>query len=176
MKSFAIAAFVAVAAAAPQYEVAPPAYNTSSAVETPAYSTPVAIPSYSAASSSSVEYSATTVECSGPTEVPVGPSYTFTYTGSETTTLTFSYPVSAPAGEYTPAPVAPSAPAYPTSNGTVPSAPSASYPAGTAPGAPSATGSYAVPSPSAPATEFPGAAGKTGLSMLAVAGALAAFL
>lgn len=121
MKSFAIAAFVAVAAAVPQYEVAPPAYNTSSAVETPSYSTPVPVPSYAA----------TTVECSGPTEVPVGPSYTFTYTGSETTTLTFSYPVSAPAGEYTPAPVAPSAPAYPTSNGTVPSA-VPSYPAGTA--------------------------------------------
>lgn len=175
MKSFAIAAFVAVAAAAPQYEVAPPAYNTSSAVETPAYSTPVSVPSY-AASSSSVEYSATTVECSGPTEVPVGPSHTYTYTGTEKTTLTFSYPVSVPATGYTPAPVAPSAPAYPTSNGTVPSAPAASYPAGTAAPKPSGTGSYTVPSPSKPATEFPGAAGKTGLSLLAVAGALAAFL
>ncbi|KAJ4303783.1 hypothetical protein N0V90_002684 [Kalmusia sp. IMI 367209] len=174
MKSFAVAAFVAVAAAVPQYEVAPPAYNSSSvAYSTPVYSTP-SIPEYSA-SSSSVEYSATTVECSGPTEVPVGPSYTFTYTGTETTTLTFSYPVSAPAGGYTPAPVAPSAPAYPTSNGTVPSAPAPSYPAGTAaPPAPSGTGAYTpgTPSPS----EFPGAAGKTGLSMLVVAGALAAFL
>lgn len=132
MKSFAIAAFVAVAAA--QYDVAPPAYNTSSAVETPVYSTSVEVPSYSAApsSSSSAEYHATTVECSGPTEIPVGPSYTYTYTGSETTTLTFSYPASAPAGEYTPAPVVPSVPVYPTSNGTVPSAPAPSYPAGTA--------------------------------------------
>lgn len=165
MKSFAIAAFAAVAVAFPQYEVAP-AYNTTS-VEKPAYSTP-AVPSYVASSSSAkYSYAATTVECSGPTEVPVGPSYTFTYTGTETTTLTFSYPVSAPAGEYTPAPVAPS---YPTSNGTAPS-----VPAGTAPAA-TGTGSYTVPSPSAPATEFPGAAGKTGLSMLAVAGALAAFL
>lgn len=175
MKSFAVAAFAAVAAAFPQYEVAPPAYNSTSAVETPAYSTP-AIPSYSAAPSSSAEYStsATTVECSGPTEIPVGPSYTFTYTGSETTTLTFSYPVSAPAGEYTPAPVAPSAPAYPTTNGTVPSAPAASYPAGTAAPSPSGTGAY-TPGTPAP-TEFPGAAGKTGFSMLVVAGALAAFL
>lgn len=124
MKSFAVAAFVAVAAAVPQYEVAPPAYNTTS-IEKPAYSTPVEVSSaYSAApTSSKVEYSATTVECSGPTEVPVGPSYTFTYTGTASTTLTFSYPVSAPAGEYTPAPVVPSAPAYPTSNGTVPAPP-----------------------------------------------------
>jgi hypothetical protein len=65
MKSFAVAAFAAVAAAFPQYEVAPPAYNTTS-VEVPVYSTPAS--SY-AAPSSSVEYSATTVECSGPTEV-----------------------------------------------------------------------------------------------------------
>jgi hypothetical protein len=104
-------------------------------------------------------------------QVPVGPSYTFTYTGTETTTLTFSYPVSAPVGGYTPAPVAPSAPVYPTSNGTVPSAP-----AGTAAPtpAPSGTGAYTPGTPSP--TEFPGAAGKTGLSLLAVAGALAAFL
>lgn len=175
MKSFAVAAFVAVAAA--QYDVAPPAYNTSSVV-VPVYSTSVT-PGYSAsesvgysASSSSVEYSATTVECTGPTEVPVGPSYTFTYTGTETTTLTFSYPVSVPAGHaYTPAPVVPSTPAYPTSNGTVTSAPVPSYPAGTA--APSGTG-YVTGKPSP--SEFAGAAGKTGLSLLAVAGALAAFL
>ncbi|KAL5435910.1 hypothetical protein PMIN06_004688 [Paraphaeosphaeria minitans] len=174
MKCFAIAAFAAVAVAVPQYEVAPPAYNTTS-VETPAYSTP-AVPSYAASSSSAkYSYSATTVECSGPTKIPVGPSHTFTYTGTETTTLTFSYPVSAPAGEYTPAPVVPSVPSYPTSNGTVPSAPAGTAPAGTAPAA-TGTGSYTVPSPSAPATEFPGAGAKSGLSLLAVAGALAAFL
>jgi hypothetical protein len=109
-------------------------------------------------------------------QIPVGPSYTFTYTGTSTTTLTFTYPISAPAGGYTPAPVAPSAPVYPTSNGTVPSAPAASYPAGTAAPtpAPSGTGAYTPGTPSP--TEFPGAAGKAGLSMLAVAGALAAFL
>lgn len=173
MKSFAVAAFVAVAAAVPQYEIAPPAYNTTS-VEKPAYSTAVVSSSaYSVApSSSKVEYHATTVECSGPTEVPVGPSYTYTYTGTASTTLTFSYPASAPAGAYTPAPVVPSAPAYPTSNGTVPAPP-----AGTGSPAPppaAGTGSY-TPGKPAP-SEFPGAAGKTGLSMLAVAGALAAFL
>jgi hypothetical protein len=131
MKSFAIAAFVAVAAAVPQYEVAPPAYNSTSAVETPAYSTKVEEPAYSAApvpTTSSVEYHATTIECSGPTEVPVGPSYTYTYTGSETTTLTFSYPASYPAGEYTPVPVVPSVPVYPTGNATVPAPPATGAP------------------------------------------------
>jgi len=170
MKYFAVAAFVAVAAA--QYDVAPPSYDTTSVV-VPVYSTP-SVPEYSA-SVSSVESSTTTVECTGPTEIPVGPSYTFTYTGTETTTLTIPYPVSAPVGGYTPAPVVPSAPAYPTSNGTVPSAPAPSYPAGTAaPPPPAGTGAYTPGNP-AP-TEFPGAAGKTGLSLLAVAGALAAFL
>jgi hypothetical protein len=67
MKSFAVAAFVAVAAAFPQYEVAPPAYNTTS-VEVPVYTTPAAS-SYAVSSSSYAVSSATTVECSGPTEV-----------------------------------------------------------------------------------------------------------
>jgi len=61
-------------------------------------------------------------------------------------------------------PAAPPAPVYPTANGTAPAPPS--YPTGT--GAPT-TG---APTP----TEFPGAAGKAGLSLLAVAGALAAYL
>lgn len=168
MKSFAIVAFAGAAVAFPQYEAAP--VNSTSV----AYSTP-AMPSYvaSASSSSAPSYQATTVQCSGPTEIPVGPSYTYTYTGSESTTLTFSYPVSAPVGEYTPVPVVPSVPSvpsYPTSNGTTPAPP-----AGTAPPAATGTGSYTVPSPSAP-VNFPGAGAKTGLSMLAVAGALAAFL
>jgi hypothetical protein len=179
MKSFAIATFAAVAVAFPHYEVAPVYNATSSSVEVPGYSTPVA------SSSSKVEYSATTIECSGPTEVPVAPGYTYTYSGSETTTLTFSYPVSPPAGGYTPVPVVPTevpsvptevpeVPSYPTGNGTVPQPPAGT--AAPAPPSPTGTGSYTVPSPSAPAPEFPGAAGKSGLSLLAVAGALAAFL
>jgi hypothetical protein len=61
-------------------------------------------------------------------------------------------------------------PSYPTSNGTIPGAP-APYPTGTgAPGVP--TTGPATPTP----TEFPGAAGKAGLSLLAVAGALVAYL
>lgn len=172
MKSFAVAAFVAVAAAVPQYEVAPPAYNSTSSVETPVYSTKVEEPSYSAApTTSSVEYHATTIECSGPTEVPVGPSYTYTYTGSETTTLTFSYPASYPVGEYTPVPVVPSVPVYPTGNATVPAPPATGAPA-----PPTGTGSYTTPSNPPETSLFPGAAGKTGLSMFAVAGALVAFL
>jgi hypothetical protein len=159
MKSFAVAAFVAVAAAFPQYEAAP-VNSTSVAYE------PTSSSAGYGASTSSAEYQKTTFECSGPTEVPVAPGYTYTYTGSSSTTLTFSYPVATPPAGYLPTPIAPapSAPAYPTSNGT---APAPAPPAGTAPGY-----TPGKPEPS----EFPGAAGKTGLSMLAVAGALAAFL
>lgn len=164
MKSFAVAAFVAVAAAFPQYEVAP-VNSTSVAYEAPSSSSAGYV-----ASTSSAEYQKTTFECSGPTEVPVAPGYTYTYTGSSSTTLTFSYPVATPPAGYQPTPIAPapSAPAYPTSNGTVPAPPAPPAGTGYTPG---------KPAPSSPPTEeFPGAAGKTGLSMLAVAGALAAFL
>ena len=174
MKSFAIVAFAGAAVAFPQYEAAP--VNSTSV----AYSTP-AVPSYvaSASSSSAPSYQATTVQCSGPTEIPVGPSYhphlqvCASAPSVELLIDSHSYPVSAPVGEYTPVPVVPSVPSvpsYPTSNGTTPAPP-----AGTAPPAATGTGSYTVPSPSAP-VNFPGAGAKTGLSMLAVAGALAAFL
>ena len=83
---------------------------------------------------------------------------------------TLTYPVaptSAPEvpTTYAPAPqpttAVPVAPVYPTGNATVPV-----YPTGTS-----------APTTGTPApTEFPGAAGKAGLSLLAVAGALVAYL
>jgi hypothetical protein len=97
----------------------------------------------------------TTIYCEGPTTIPVGPSYTITVT--EPTSLTITYPVGP---SYTPAPPKP---VYPSSNGTAP------YPTGTA--APTQPSGTAAP------TEFPGSAtGRAGLSLLAVGGALAAFL
>lgn len=155
MKSFAaIAAFVAAANAY--------AYNYTAA---PVYETTIVS-----------EY---TTVCPGPTEIPIGPSSTITVTEATTLTITncpctISKPVSTPAASvpagssvYTPAPVAPSsaAPYYPSGNASVP----AVYPTGTSASTPAGT---STPSPS----EFPGAAGKAGLSLLAVAGALAAFL
>jgi hypothetical protein len=68
-----------------------------------------------------------------------------------------------------PTTVVPGAPAYPTGNATVPTYPSGT---GAAPGTPSGT---APGAPSTP-TEFPGSAGKAGLSLLAIAGALVAYL
>lgn len=158
MKSFAaVAALVAVANAY--------AYNTNTT------STPVAPPTYETTTVSHF-----TTVCAGPTEIPVGPSSTITVTEATTLTVTdcpctLTYPVMPTEVPSTYVPVhpttaAPPAPVYPTSNGTVPAPPAPVYPTGT--GAPT-TG---VPAP----TEFPGAAGKAGLSLLAVAGALAAYL
>lgn len=164
MKSFAaVAAFVAAANAY--------AYNTTMPVAPPAYET--------------TTVSHFTTVCPGPTEIPVGPSSTITVTEATTLTVTdcpctLTYPVApteTPAVPEVPssapvyptsAPVVPTtaAPVYPTANGTAPVVPPPSYPTGT--GAPT-TG---APTP----TEFPGAAGKAGLSLVAVAGALAAFL
>ncbi|CAI6334627.1 unnamed protein product [Periconia digitata] len=158
MKSFA--AIVAFAAAASASAVYAPINSTVPAP--PVYSTTV-VPQY-------------TTVCSAGATVSYGPSSYSTVSKPTTLTIpnyTIVTPVPLPSAPveskpvpsapvYTTAP-APSAPVYPTANGTVPAPPA---PTGTAPGAPGA---------SAP-PNFPGAAGKTGLSLLAVAGALAAFL
>lgn len=147
MKSFAaVAAFVAAANAYAYNTTAPPTYET---ITTSAYTT----------------------VCPGPTEIPIAPGSTITVTEATTLTITdcpctITKPVETPS--YAPAPVVPSsapAPYYPPGN----SSSTAPAPSGTAPTSVYPTG---TPSPS----EFPGAAGKTGLSLLAVAGALAAFL
>jgi hypothetical protein len=155
MKSFAaVAAFVAAANAY--------AYNTTS-VAPPAYET--------------ITTSEYTTVCPGPTEIPIGPSSTITVTEATTLTITncpctITKPV-APTetpGYTPPAPVAPSsapAPYYPPGNSSAPY-----VPAPTATGVPTSVYPTGTPSPS----EFPGAGAKTGLSLLAVAGALAAFL
>lgn len=154
MKSFvAIAAFVAAANAY--------AYNTTTPLPPPVYET-TTVSDY-------------TTVCAGPTEIPVGPSSTITVTEATTLTITdcpctITYPVApttAPEVPSTYVPVVPSsvAPVYPTANGTVSA--SSVYPTGT-----SAPTTAAPVSP----TEFPGAAGKAGLSLLAVAGALVAYL
>jgi len=161
MKSFAaVAAFVAAANA---YAYLP--INTTS----------VAPPVYETTTVSSTE-----IVCPGPTEIPIGGGSTITVSTSTTLTITdcpctFTYPVvptEVPEVPSTyvpgvPTSAVPAPPTYPTSNGTVPVAP-APYPTGTA-----------APTTGAPApgpTEFPGAAGKAGLSLLAVAGALVAYL
>jgi hypothetical protein len=153
MRSFAVVASFVAAANAYAYNYTTPA--------APVYVTTVVS-----------EY---TTVCPGPTEIPVGPSSTITVTEATTLTVTdcpctVTYPAeSTPA--YTPpayTPVAPSsspAPYYPSGNASVPV-----YPTGTT--APTTPAGTSTPSPS----EFPGAAGKAGLSLLAVAGALAAFL
>ncbi|KAF2687898.1 hypothetical protein K458DRAFT_414969 [Lentithecium fluviatile CBS 122367] len=152
MKSFiAVAAFVAAANAY--------AYNTTTPVVPPVYET-TTVSDY-------------TTVCPGPTEIPVGPSSTITVTEATTLTITdcpctITYPVVPTTAPEVPTtyPVIPSsvAPVYPTANGTVPAP---VYPTGTS--VPTTTG---APAP----TEFPGAAGKAGLSLLAVAGALVAYL
>ena len=99
---------------------------------------------------------------SKPTTISV-PEYTVTKpatSGTYAPVVPSSKPASSPYVPVAPSskPVTP----YPTGgNGTVPTLPTASAPAGSS-----------KPTP----TEFPGAGSKTGLSMLAVAGALAALL
>jgi len=150
MKSFAaVAAFVAAANALAYNTTAPPTYET---ITTSAYTT----------------------VCPGPTEIPIAPGSTITVTEATTLTITncpctITKPVETPT--YTPAPVVPSsaAPYYPPGNSSATVPVPVPAPSGTAPTSVYPTG---TPSPS----EFPGAAGKAGLSLLAVAGALAAFL
>jgi hypothetical protein len=147
-----------------------------------------------AVNSTSLAYETTIVStistvCEGPTEIPVGPSSTITVTGHTTVIVTdcpctLTYPVAPTTAPAAPSSYAPSessseAPAVPTTAAPVaPVYPTGSN--GTAPAAP--TGSGAAPTTGAPTTgaptptEFPGAAGKAGLSLVAVAGALAAFL
>lgn len=155
MRSFAaIAGFVAAANAWAYNYTAPPTYETTVVSEY-------------------------TTVCPGPTEIPIGPGKTITVTESTTLTITncpctISKPVYTPAPSspaYTPAPpVYPTsspAPYYPPGNSSAPYVPA---PTGT--GVPTSVYPTSTPTPS----EFPGAAGKAGLSLLAVAGALAAFL
>jgi hypothetical protein len=118
--------------------------------------------------------------CPGPTTITEGSS---TYTVTEATTLTIpcgkcvitttetpGYPtptatITASSVEVPsyPSSEVPAPAPYPTAgNGTIPS----SYP----------TGTGAVPAPSNPPTEFPGSASQMGVGMLAVVGAIAAFL
>jgi hypothetical protein len=204
MRSFAVVAGFAAAANAYAYgypeavnstSVAPPVY----AVSTPAgypVSTPVGYPVSSApaygASSAPPSYTTTTIKglttvCPGSTTLTVG---TKTYTVTKSTTIidndcvyTTTIPVkptpgagkpsSVPAGKPsgtpavgtpivgTPSVGTPPAVLYPSKNGTAPT-----YPVGT--GAPTST----KPSPS----QFTGAAAQTGAAMLAIVGAVAAFL
>jgi hypothetical protein len=160
----AVATFVAAANAMAYNYTAPPVYETTVVSEY-------------------------TTVCPGPTEIPIGPGKTITVTEATTLTITdcpctVSKPVYTPAPSeapskgpskvpttpiYTP-PVVPGSsavPYYPSGNASVPVVPA---PTGTPP--PSVPSGTSTPKPS----EFPGAAGKAGLSLLAVAGALAAFL
>lgn len=189
MRSFAVIAGLAAAANAYAYgypaqnstSVAPPSYETSKAPAYPVSSQPAygAYPVSSApgyAVSAPPTYTTTTVKglttvCEGPTTISVG---TKTYTVTKSTTLidddcvyTTSYPVKpTPVVGKPSVPVVPviSTPAvvpYPSKNATVPT-----YPVGTA-----------APTSSKPAPpQFTGAAAQTGAAMLAIVGAVAAFL
>lgn len=158
MKSFgAIAAFVAVANAY--------AYNTTSVEAPPVYETTTVN-----------EY---TTVCEGPTTIPVNPTSTITVSESTTLTITdcpctITYPV-----KPTHAPEEPQEPEHPIhTEPAVPAPPKPVYPSGnaTAPVYPTGTAAPTTPEQPVTPTEFPGAAGKAGLSLLAVGGALAAFL
>ncbi|KAF2240844.1 hypothetical protein BU26DRAFT_192681 [Trematosphaeria pertusa] len=88
-------------------------------------------------------------------------AYNYTAPPTESTTLTITNcPCTISKPVYTP-------PYYPPGNSSAPYVPA---PTGT--GVPTSVYPTSTPTPS----EFPGAAGKAGLSLLAVAGALAAFL
>jgi hypothetical protein len=199
MRSFAVIA--GLAASANAYAYGYPAYNeTSSAAPAyPAVSTPAGYPAYPAASSSPAGYAPAYPVSSKAAEYPSYPAYTTTTTVkglttycSESTTLsvgTKTYVVTKPTTiidddcEYTttvvvkptptpakptggkppvkPSEVAPPVVPYPSKNGTVPT-----YPVAT--GTPTST----KPAPS----QFTGAAAQTGAAMLAIVGAVAAFL
>jgi hypothetical protein len=190
MRSFAVVAGFAAAANAYAYgypaanttSVAPPVYQ----VSTPAGYAVSSAPAYGV-SSAPPAYHTTTIKglttvCPGSTTLTVG---TKTYTVTKSTTIidndceyTTTIPVkptpvpgksSAPASVpakpssvvVPPAHGTPVVPVYPSKNGTAPT-----YPVGT--GVPTST----RPSPS----QFTGAAAQTGAAMLAIVGAVAAFL
>jgi hypothetical protein len=198
MRSFAVVAGFAAAANAYAYgypaynttSVAPPTYETSKAPEYPAYPASSSAPGYPAypVSSKAPEYpsyTTTTVKglttvCAEPTTLKVG---TKTYTVTKSTTIIDNdceYTTTVPV-KPTPTPVKPSsAPVKPSSVPVVPvvssKPPVVPYPSknGTAPTYPVATG---VPTSSKPAPpQFTGAAAQTGAAMLAIVGAVAAFL
>jgi hypothetical protein len=191
MRSFAVVA--GFAAAANAYAYGYPAQNSTSpaAPAYPAVSTPAGYPVPSppayGVSSAPPSYTTTTIKglttiCPGSTTLTVG---TKTYTVTKSTTIidndceyTTTIPVkptpipgkpsSAPVVKPSVTPVAgtpavgtPPAVPYPSKNGTVPT-----YPVGTA--APSST--------KPPPSQFTGAAAQTGAAMLAIVGAVAAFL
>lgn len=176
MRSVAVVAGLVAAANAMAYNYTAPPYETPSA---PSYETP-SPSAYPPVYETTVVSEYTTV-CPGPTEVPIGPGKTITVSESTTLTITdcpctISKPVYTPGPSppaYTPGSPAPpaytSAPYYPPANSSAPYVP-VPPPSGT--GVPTSVYPTGTPSPS----EFPGAAGKAGLSLLAVAGALAAFL
>lgn len=156
-------AYIAVAALVASVNAyAYPAYNTTSSVPEPVYTTKVV--------------TELTTVCPEPTEITYG---TKTYTVTEATTLTISdcpctvtepveptsyptKPVEPPV--YTPpAPPATTEAPYPSKNVTVPTAP-----------APTGTGAPSTTAPAPPA--FTGAATQAGVGLLAIAGALVAFL
>jgi len=172
---FTIAAAALVGAATASYEVyppAPPAYNTTTAVETPVYpvETPVEYPTETPAYSTPevpVYVTKTTdvyeTFCPGPTTITTNSK---TYTVTEATTLTIT---DCPCTyvEETKTPEVP-VPTY------VPEVPEVPYPSkNVTSAAPTVapTGSYTAPPP-----DFTGAAAKVGTGLLAVAGALVAFL
>ncbi|OAL45020.1 hypothetical protein IQ07DRAFT_591862 [Pyrenochaeta sp. DS3sAY3a] len=190
MRSFAVVAGFAAAANAYAYgyppaynttSVAPPTYETSSAPVYPSYpesskapeypsypesSKAPAYPEYPSYTTTEVKYGLTTV-CPEPTTVTYG---TKTYTVKSSTTIidedceyTTTYEVkptpSAAYPTYTPPAYTPKEPVYPTKNATTP------YPTGV------------KPSSTKPTTpEFTGAAAQAGVGLLAVVGAMAAFL
>jgi hypothetical protein len=177
MRSFAVVAGFAAAANAMAYgypaqnatSVAPPTYPAvSSPAGYPVVSSPAGYPASTPAGYPS--YTTTTVTglttvCPTPTTLTVG---TKTYTVTKSTTIvdekceyTTTVPVKPTPTPVKPSSVAPPVVPYPSKNGTVPT-----YPAGT--GVPTTT----KPAPS----QFTGAAAQTGAAMLAIVGAVAAFL
>lgn len=176
MRSFAVIGFAAaVNAAAYGY----PAQNTTSVA--PVYQAPSSQAGYVAPSSAVgyPAYTTTTIKglttvCNGPTTISVG---TKTYTVTKSTTLVDNdcvYTTTVPV-KPTPTPVKPSsAPVVPPVYSSKP--PVVPYPSknGTAPTYPVATG---VPTSTKPSpSQFTGAAAQTGAAMLAIVGAMAAFL
>lgn len=202
MRSFAVIA--GLAASANAYAYGYPAYNeTSSAPSYPAVSTPAGYPVYGAPSSAPVgypvasspagypvsskapeypSYTTTTVKglttvCPEPTTLKVG---TKTYTVTKSTTIVDNdceYTTTVPV-KPTPTPVKPSSAPAPVKPSSAPAPPPVVpvYPSknGTAPTYPVATG---TPTSTKPApSQFTGAAAQTGAAMLAIVGAVAAFL
>ncbi|KAF2746895.1 hypothetical protein M011DRAFT_468182 [Sporormia fimetaria CBS 119925] len=116
-----------------------------------------------------------TTYCPGPTEITQG---TKTYTVTESTTLTITdcpcTITKTPEVPYPTETLTPEVPEYPTSH--VPQVPHYPTANSTVAPPPAGTGYPSEPSASAPSEEFPGAASQMGVGLLAVIGALAAFL